>query len=416
MWLFGFLSVTNITCVPNCFRMAAREVTGVMDLRKAELQYELQIRGADTSGSAADMAQRLREVLEQPAVPPKVQATEVSEVVFLIQSALAELASVVGVFEVSEPSRSQIYRVRSRVLHYVNRLEDLRSVKGLEAFDKSICPLRDQANSLQERIQVLLGKVPEVACSERYASETGGSDLTGLGRGESISEVFAKLPNPLIGLLREGGVLSVRSSKDIEGTLQFLLDLQDHGEVLGLRDWQYYQLLVPMVSGRLEHVLKEAKETRLPFAEFRKLICSRFLSSRMRQELVNKLYLEVQRSGELLEDYVCRVKRGARCLSLADSEEEIVNNILEGMCPEDRMRVIFSSRPSSFVQLEQLLTDVLAIKEADTKRVSGVKTSVEWERGKRLSPTYKKGGKCYVCNCAGHLARDCPNKLRGANR
>lgn len=387
--------------------MAAREVIGVSELRKEELLYELSIRGADTSGSASELARRVREVVDRPVVPPNLEGGQVSDAVSSIKCALGELQSIVSFFEVSEPSRSQINRVRARIIHYIGRAQDLFTVNPSDTKCKE---LGEQFNDLLVRTQGMLklggeatvGELSkptlgQVACEAPVIPPIKGIDM------------FAKLPNPLEGLLRDAGTLSLDSIDQVVSTLNFLSKLQDKGEFFGLTDNHFYQLLSPIVSGRLEQLLKDAMRHDLSVSAFRELICRNYLSPRVRHEAIGREYLEVQHDNEPLEKYVQRVKDSARNLCLNYSEAEVVENILQGMRPSDRSRALFCERPQNFGQLEQLINRVQDLAYADQQR--GRCNSSQQQVQANCNLARQAGStevKCFKCKRNGHTVRNCP--------
>lgn len=383
---------------------------GVNDLRRDELCYELEIRGASTDGNMTELAQRLRQRTDHSIAPPKVEEVEVSGAVARIGSVLGELSLLVDVFEASMPTRAQVSRVRARLLHYSNRIADLCGVNGGK--DQEIQDVKNLVEDLLDRIQRLTMARGEEVRNRNDPSSGSGDATSGPVMLDTFS-LFNKLPNPLVEVM-EGAVFSVENVKQVEKTLLFLVKLQDKGELLGLKNKQYFQLLVPLARGPLEGALKEAVQQELPFENFRALLCQKFVSERDLHELKSRLYWSEQQTGETFENYVIRMKQGARCLFPQMEESRIVNNILEGVAPEDRSRMMFCARPENFKELDQLVERVNRVRMIDGKRRKSEEDRRETERN--IEGRQTRGRKeliCFKCHMPGHIARQCSTKGKG---
>ena len=105
------------------------------------------------------------------------------------------------------------------------------------------------------------------------------------------------------------------------------------------------------------------------------------------------------------------------------NEQEVVNNILNGLSPVVRSCLGFESRPRDFAELDSLCIRVMAVLYADTLRSNSNVTSAA-ARSRNVSASVSGGPVssqsrqvvCYHCRAAGHVVRNCPNRRRqGSN-
>ena len=100
-------------------------------------------------------------------------------------------------------------------------------------------------------------------------------------------------------------------------------------------------------------------------AEFHREV---FVPGRLMEQLRHRHFYRVQSRGESLAQFVHSIRDAARTLGLGLSEEEVVQIILEGVSPQERLRLVFAERPRRFVDLDRLCVMSNAIQTNDEAR------------------------------------------------
>lgn len=76
----------------------------------------------------------------------------------------------------------------------------------------------------------------------------------------------------------------------------------------------------------------------------------------------------LQKNGKRLADLITEIKEMSFALRFKYSEREIVDNVLEGLNPSERARLVFAQRFSNFHELDELYILTQNIQFADTER------------------------------------------------
>lgn len=396
--------------------VSPRECFGIGCLRREQLVYELRIRGQSEEGGVQELATRLRSVLDSPL---QVTRDVIGEVGSAIQTCTVTIAGIRGnleLLEASRPTRHQLYRVQAQVCHIHNRIKDLKSLKPSNAQAALLDKLLEQVSEVQFRLGVLGWAEPGASdTSEPFASgASGGLGELGVGTLTDLTgkDSFAKLPNPIMQLFQGVTRFSIEDLENIVRVLWFTVRCQRHAEALAVREILILQLMYPLTTGTLARYLEGLLRGQGTLGELRRVIVNDKLTPRMRRELENRYFWRAQGSGETLTEYIDEIRTANIALELKVTEREVVGNILEGMRPEDRSRVMFANRPSTFIELEQLVTSIEGISFVDQRR--GGQTAVCSVAGQRVESRKKEAarenerGPCFGCGRQGHLVRECP--------
>lgn len=227
---------------------------------------------------------------------------------------------------------------------------------------------------------------------------------------------YHKLPNPLTPLLQE---LPVVDGLDVEKLLKFLGTVLRLREFPSLNDYSLLQLIAPYCRGplaeRLTSVLMRQGNLRLFHSE----VLEFFIPDRLRERLRLNRFYRPQGPRETLAGYVASIREASKVLMLSMSEREVVQVILDGFNPEERSRLVFANRPSSFTDLDKLCITSRSVQFADEQR----RQDNQFRSGRndrpvmavqRPVPTPNQGFgtthrpvTCYKCGETGHIRRNC---------
>jgi hypothetical protein len=129
----------------------------------------------------------------------------------------------------------------------------------------------------------------------------------------------------------------------------------------------------------------------------------------------------VQNDGEPFSVYVQSIQDATKVLRVDESEEQIVQHIVEGLTSEQHARFIFQPRPSSFQHVEELIIADWNIAYVDQTRkgpemqvrqVAGDNPEGGQETeclGNNHTKVYSNKGHvvCFYCKKRGHVQSNC---------
>lgn len=399
--------------------MEPRGCLGIGCLKREQLTYELQIRGQSAEGSVADLATRLRDAVHYPISITDSIVGEVGATINVCTEALSGVRENVVLLESSSPSRKQIYRVQAQISHWVNRIRDLKQIKTSKEQGTLIGQLLTDALELQGRLSNLGWSDVDTGDQEKAQLIPGtkemGEVVQAVGA-HMISEPFARLPNPIMHLFQGVDKLGVSDLEQIVDLLWRSVKFEAQADALGVAHSVILQLLYPLAQGALSQIIADVLHSKGTLGDLRKRVIQGRVTQRVKQELIGKYLLRVQSHEETLEQYIEAVRTAISALEVDMTEREVVDNILEGIKPDDRSRLIFSSRPTTFRELEGLVSRIEGIRFADQKRDSlrrapPTSSHQQIDRGPRAGAPSREQV-CFRCRESGHFVKDCPVKKR----
>jgi hypothetical protein len=111
----------------------------------------------------------------------------------------------------------------------------------------------------------------------------------------------------------------------------------------------------PHCTGELLCAVEQVIKTKEKFQDIHAPLLKQFIPSRQMTRIRIAKYERVQKDGEPFSVYVQSIKDVTKVLRIDESEEQIVQRIVEGITPEQRARFIFQPRPSSFQHVKDLI-------------------------------------------------------------
>lgn len=386
--------------------MTTRGVLGLKYLRKECLQYELRIRGESDEGSAGELAQRLRGVVEKPVNIDLQTVGEVSSACAACSSLLAIIQEGITLVEGAAPTRAQLARLHALVDHVSHRIADIGAVNKEAKFSSNISRLRDEVWSVQQQV-VRLSISDESEVEPGRVQEEG----RGVARAVEMSGQFSKLPNPLLPVIQGIRELSLRDIDRITEVLWLTCKLQDQAEVSSLSHEVIFQVIYPLADGRLRRLITKCKREGGSLKELRQGILAECLGVNRRKDLADEHYYRVQAREETLGDYIERVREARIALCVEETEGEAVTRILDGMKPEDRLCVMFADKPHSFSDLDNMVKKLEEVKYGDEKRGEG-RAATKGGRGSQGDGAEGSGSefrrrRCFRCGSFWHLVKNC---------
>lgn len=172
---------------------------------------------------------------------------------------------------------------------------------------------------------------------------------------------------------------------------------------------QIFQILIPYCSGPFLNCLLQQKSQN-DFENFHRLAIKSFIPDRQLTFIKQNLYLRKQGAQERLTEYISSIKEAAVLLLLEVTEEQVVNTILEGTNFHVRSCSTFCQRPTNFIELDRLCTEVMNVEflhHRESPRYSAYARLGNSDRPLMQSPVHQSVT-CFHCRKSGHKRPDCP--------
>lgn len=175
---------------------------------------------------------------------------------------------------------------------------------------------------------------------------------------------------------------------------------------------QIFSLLVPYTRGPLLSCLLNNRE-RNDFDLFHYQAIKSFIPERQLVNIKQNLFWRKQADNERLADYIRDIKETALLLRLNLSEEQVVENILEGINYRIRACCTFNARPRNFVDLDKLCIEVMNIQfiHKDSHYSQRTFPPANLMRPS-IGPSVNRQPTCFYCKRPGHVRQNCPVLLR----
>jgi hypothetical protein len=445
-------------------------------LLKDELEYELRVRGIVGAGEVYLLRKQLRQAISScyPALPEKFLTGDVREDFGICVQKLRDLEHYCNDADRSCPLVAA--RIKSRCLHLLARFQSLSKWETSVALPVLEKEVQGSISRLSELLTAT-GEVPGVFRSSGAYSGTLIEMEDGILPGPSNSQVvtrpnltssvgvseaevdkvevtvwdplheiqacsgqtvaptypvtfpspntslFAKLPHPMETLLCE---IPVISWLEVEPLLQFLtkvLEMRDH---FGLPDRQVFDIIYPRCLEPLRARVNFALSQRFTVDQFQGDVLEHLVPRCLFDNLKQELFGRLQRADESFTAYVTSLKQAARVLKLPLTQREVIDNIVDGLSPQQRSRFVFEARPVTWADIDRLcihycnmsFTDGIRLCESSERRKPVLQghNSDTVGRGNRFQivnvGSQGRGNRtpsnvtCFYCKKVGHVLRD----------
>ncbi|XP_069682162.1 uncharacterized protein [Periplaneta americana] len=386
-------------CCFLCFKMDA----GMVEWRalcKDELLYELRARRAEVD-SNADVTTLLAKAREPGFIS---QQTPRKYPQYCIASELFKCVEIVESFsEFLEELRvdfqkDRFRRIWNRMIHWELRLKDILEVK-LEVVDREKFEKEMQRMGI---VKMELTNLKKSRSQETTREQKQGSGVaneaqvlvkvSNLDRKKDyLSLIFSNMPNPFESVLKKGMVFSVSSIQAVMHFLRVLVQFKGICRAFHLDEASLLHLMFPFANGVLTNRVLAAIEDE-------KTLLNEFIPDKTRRLLFGEYFYRKQGDSETLLEYVEELKVIEKVFVAGLAESQIVDAALSGACdPEVRAQYLSANQPQIFLQLDALCVRNQAI--LDSGALAGTTPT--------RSVVLGQGNRCFVCNKAGHFAREC---------
>ena len=415
-------------------------------LLKDDLIYELRVRGVSAAEKTVFALLTLyRELEDSPVLPERVAALYPDGDLTSLEEKVEQVRDLSLVLTEGSLTDKQLRRFQSKLNHCTNRVSDaigcgefaggpLEQLQEWQSILSSVSSLivqsRADAGSVADPVvlpniqdvlttpHLLDVRIPVMQSSGSNSSPIFAPPAPDVNQGMSFRE-FGKLPHPLTQLLAQVSKYSVST---LENTLLFLLFLDNVATQVNILKVDIRPVLA-IIYSKLTQPLADLVGTVIQAGydidRLHDHILEMFFPPRARMTVIQRHYYRVQGLSEPLNEYVRDVKTYARVLRVTRNEQEVVNNILNGLSPVVRSCLGFESRPRDFAELDSLCIRVMAVLYADTLRSDSNVTSaaarsrnVSASVSGRPAPSQSRQVLCYHCRAPGHVVRNCPNRRR----
>jgi hypothetical protein len=428
-------------------------------LLKDELIFELKVRNIECSGDVSSLRKKVRVALKENREENIKNLTNLNLIdeLDLCNKKVYELNATVESLE--PPISSNVFnRVLNRIEHLSRRVfydHSLATKEPNEEVKDNFKTLNSLVKSLLETIltlrvetppQSLIPKMAELALEPNTVPApqkadpvvtqenvvllgSPGNVLTSASHQPTFqqSSVYAKLKNPMEHLLKD---FPQADGLNVSVLLAFLKRLLKIVCFSSFSNVQVLEMIFPFTSGPLAERTALALANNFSFSKYHADILSFFVPSRLFTQLKQELFHRLQHDNEPLANYVLEVKEAANLLLLRLSEKEIVDVILDGLHPTERSRFVFTARPNTFSDLDQLCVQSQNVRYADLLRSgnsighSYSTPSIPMKHSsttpvKAYRPQIQQGSdtnrgqiKCYQCGRMGHIKRNCRQSPR----
>jgi len=185
------------------------------------------------------------------------------------------------------------------------------------------------------------------------------------------------------------------------------------------------ELILPFCLRPLSDKVLNSLREGVSFNQLHSEILNSFIPLRVMERLKLQHLFRPQRALEGLSSYVSDIRVVSQVLCVGMAESQLVDLVLQGLNPEERSRLVFAPRPSSFADLERLILFSRSVQDGDFQRNQGMGHHPQPGPRPAVSALARQGAgndnfrreapTCFGCGQRGHLRSVCPNRRRNPN-
>ena len=198
--------------------------------------------------------------------------------------------------------------------------------------------------------------------------------------------------------------------------LRVLVRIRESLVVFQVPPGHVLQVLFTFTKGALASKTIEAISRGDTLHAYHESILSFFIPRRSMLPLLNSEYLRAQKANEPISMYITDIKEMAAVLKQDANEAAVVRNILDGLHPQERNRLVFCDAPTTYAELDKMCIYAHSILRNDQRHTSQTGTPsnspTHSDRHVSAAPVSARPRTvCYRCNKPGHTRKDCYVRL-----
>lgn len=233
-----------------------------------------------------------------------------------------------------------------------------------------------------------------------------------LHKNSTSLSMFGKISNPIEKYLQN---FKITNGLNPSSLLVFIKNMLKLKNETSLSHLEILNLLPCYAEEPLLNKILECKNNMPNVDYLHRELLAYFLPFGMLERLKQDLIFRPQRHYEPLPVYIYDIKNHSDILLSSLTEQQLVESIIRGINPEDRNKLIFMSKPTSFKDLESICVASNNIgfndhlrNDAEQPRLNVVRPPHAEYRPRRNNNLLNQGPKlCFSCNRPGHLAKNC---------
>lgn len=236
----------------------------------------------------------------------------------------------------------------------------------------------------------------------------------------AFSYEIAKLPNPILGILKQGRRYDVTNYDSILHFLRTLVLLIRQAVILNITDSDILKILYPYCDGLLADFISNIMYTNSTISNFHEQFLKAYLPLTMISRFTTQFVLRPQQLHEAFHQYIQDVRLHAEMFKVNYTEEQLVELIIMN-ASKSEVRSLFlnNSPPKTFSELSDIASKLNHCESGNLLRSSPSPTTPFWQPHRNLAiqtqpaqTTHRRTPVCFYCEKPGHVIRECRKRIR----